>query len=208
MRIKLKEDEMPYTKEEILANHATHILDADYFAEHSEVFSDLSKEEQKKLATEMLINCPPGELIEFGRDILALRKPEGTFYSILATAHKVKSIILASLDERNRRPYDFLLTEFDLAAFQQFNSLVLQVLNGNEERMVERLFWHTPVNSHHQLMENANTAFPESTLVKELHATFTQGSPRVVSAANPATLFGSSQKQEQAKTSPSPECVM
>lgn len=127
---------MPYTKEEILTNHPSHLLDADYFAEHRSVFNNFSEEEQKQLAHEMITNCPPSELRNFSTAIQAAMEPKGTFYPIIANAHKVKSIILATLDERNRRPHDFLLDEFDLDAFKQFNSLALDTLSGNEKELL------------------------------------------------------------------------
>ncbi len=198
---KLKEDYMPYTKEEILTDHPRHLLDADYFAEHRTVFNSCSEEEQKKLANEMITNCPPSELRNFNIIIQAAIAPEGTFYPIIATAHKVKSIILASLDERNRRPYDFLLAEFDLNAFKEFNSLALDTLSGNEKRIAERLVLCAPKNSHFKLIQNAHYAFPESTLTKEINKAFIsqyeketpEGQVSVAQSAD--TLFSTPPKQ-------------
>lgn len=170
----------------------------DAFAPHADEFEKLTLHDKKRLATDIVFECPDADLKHLGHKIEALRTPALTnhesFHTLITQAYHVKKLILSVLDERNKNPHHaFLGKEFNADLYNAHQKFALRILANKESEIAERLAFSTPSKDRHTLARNISSIFPNSLLLSKLNAAITMRSDidDLLLGDHPETFFAS-----------------
>jgi len=169
---------MTFTNEQIKAldNPYQELIVADKLVEHQEQLDRLSAQEKKEMAIKLVQDCPEKELTRLGHAIKALKAPaasEESFQYIVNQVWEIRKRIIALKDSRNKKPHNLLLDpEFNVDLFAEFNDFSLQLLDGNEDIIAQKLALSTPTEQRSNLVRNVQNAFPDSQFVTVVSSTF------------------------------------
>jgi hypothetical protein len=191
---------MQYKAEDLksLKNPYNDLGKGEAFAPHAEELEKLTLHDKKRLAADIVFDCPNAELKHLGHKIEALRTPaqnnHESFHTLINQAYHVKKLILSVLDDRNKHPHHaFLGKEFNADLYNAHQKFALRILENKESEMAERLALSTPSTERTTLTRNVSSIFPNSLLLNKLNAAMTLRSDidDLLLGNNPETFFAS-----------------
>lgn len=148
----------------------------DNLAENLATLNNFTAQEQKLLASNLVLNCPESQLRDLNATIQALYQPipkgnSNSFYEVLNSHLQVRQKILALFDKQNKHAARLFCEEQDLLNF--CSEFALECLKGKEIALATQLALKTEDRTvRSQIISNVCRIFPDSEFSQKLSNAF------------------------------------